>query len=291
MIRIRALLSAAIAVGGVVLALGAASADDPSVELAARRMVAERAERTLEMLDALDAAIDPGFRAARRGAARVVSGTEPPGSELRWAAEQLAAADVPAAETRRALTALNAALAAWHPSAMRLPMPLAAGELASIGAQLAGSAAAADAFAAMRLRAAQLLADLDAALEAIADGSLADAAALVASARAHHVALTAWDVELVTLPVWLGTTDEMIGAMETMVRATRSGDAPGANAAAERFAALADEAATADRALRIAMDEGGGAVTAAPLSRLSGVLSAMAATRSSVTSVREASER
>lgn len=291
MIRIRAPLSAAIAVGGVVLAFGAASADDPGAELAARRMVVARAERTLDALDALDAAIDPGFRAARRGAARVVSGTEPPGSELRRAADRLASADAPAAETRSALTALNAALGAWHPSAMPLPMPLAAGELASIGAQLAGSAAAADAFAAMRLRAAQLLADLDAALEAIADGSVTDAAELVARARAHHAALTAWEVELVTLPIWLETTDEMIGTMETMVRATRSGDAPGASAAAERFAALADEAGTADRALRIAMDEGGSAVTAAPLSRLSGVLSAMAVARSSVTSVRETSDR
>ena len=42
--------------------------------------------------------------------------------------------------------------------------------------------------------------------------------------------------------------------------------------AADEFAALADDAATADRALRIALSEGGAALLAAPLERLAAAL-------------------
>ena len=75
-----------------------------------------------------------------------------------------------------------------------------------------------------------------------------------------------------TLPVWIATTDAMITAMEQIVSATRAGDAAAASAAAEAFAALTDDAATADRALRIAIGEGGSSLTAAPLERLAAAL-------------------
>ena len=82
----------------------------------------------------------------------------------------------------------------------------------------------------------------------------------------------AWETDLPTLPVWIGTTDAMIDAVERILDATRAGDAAAARDAADEFAALADEAATADRALRIALSEGGAALIAAPLERLAAAL-------------------
>jgi hypothetical protein len=79
----------------------------------------------------------------------------------------------------------------------------------------------------------------------------------------------------VTLPVWIETTNEMIGAVERVIGATREGDATAADEAADDFAALADDAVTADRALRIAIGEAGSAVTAIALERLAASLRAV----------------
>jgi hypothetical protein len=92
-------------------------------------------------------------------------------------------------------------------------------------------------------------------------------------------------VELATLPVWLDTTAAMIGALEAIVAATESGDVAGARAAAEDFAAASQDAGPADRALRIAIGEGGSAVTAAPLGRLADVLRDVSSARLEVASI------
>ncbi len=262
----------------------------PAADLQARRLVAARAAAADAQLAELEAAIEPGLDAARRGAALVVTGDEAPGSALRLAADHLALADPIADRALMSLDALDGAVqaAGMDPAVPSLP---AAGELASIAAQLGGSADAADAFAAMRSRAEQLVSTLDEALAALEDGSLTEAETLVAEARADHDALAAWEVELVTLPVWLGTTDAMIGAMEEILAATEAGDEAAALAAAEDFAALAEEASPADRALRIAMGEGGMAVTAAPLGRLADYLRTVAAARAEVAAIGEAARR
>jgi hypothetical protein len=73
--------------------------------------------------------------------------------------------------------------------------------------------------------------------------------------------------------------------METIIAATEAGDQGSAAAAAQEFAALAEEAGPADRALRIALGEGGSAVTAAPLGRLADLLREVALTRLEVASI------
>jgi hypothetical protein len=189
------------------------------------------------------------------------------------------------------VAALEAARRAGDPAAGSLAPGPDATELASIAGQLEASAAAGGAFAEMRHRATSIGSDLEAALDALDDGDLGAAEGRVAVARAAHDAVAGWEVGFVTLPVWIETTDEMIGAVERIVEATRDGDAAAADEAAADFAAVAGDGATADRALRIALSEGGSSMTSTPLTRLAGVLSAIGELRASVASVREAAAR
>jgi hypothetical protein len=267
MIGIRSALSgiAAMALAGGVLA---PAAPNPAAGIAARRLVVERASTAIDRLDELDRLVEAAVASARRGAARVVSGAEPPGPSLTEAAAVLAGAEDAATEARRAIRAADGAQRALDPAASGSEPALAAGEVGSIGTQLEATVPAAESFAQMRRRAEALVGGLDAALEALVDGDPAEADRLATAARTDHDAISAWEVELVTLPVWIATTDALVGDVETLVAATRAGDSAAAEAAAEAFATRGEEAATADRALRIAMSEGGAAVTAPPLGRL-----------------------
>lgn len=281
------MISTVVALIGIValVPLLGAGGPDPSASIAARRLVAERAEAADAALHDLELAIAPGLDSARSGAAHVASGDEPPGSELVAAAELLATADpasVRAAETVATLEGARRAIG--HPGEPLEP-PADPGEVASIAAQLAGTAAAADEVAAMRLRADRVLVGLADALSALGTGQLAAAKAHLSGARADHEALAAWEIELVTLPVWLGTADALLGAGESILAATVAGDADAAAAAAREVEELSGEAAAADRALRIAMGEAASAVTAAPLSRLADLLRRTAETRVTVASI------
>ncbi|MGH2382634.1 MAG: hypothetical protein ACRDG7_15635, partial [Candidatus Limnocylindria bacterium] len=189
------------------------------------------------------------------------------------------AAVVPA---RRAVTALAAVYGAWRPDATRPPEPIPAGELTSIAAQLRSAGEAADAFADLRARAAGLPDVLDDVFSALERGNLDEAGRLTVGARADHDAIVAWETDLVTLPVWIETTDAMISAVEQILEATRAGDDAAAAAAAGSLVGLADDGATADRALRIALNEGGSALTAVPLERLAVVLRNLDASRAAV---------
>jgi hypothetical protein len=113
----------------------------------------------------------------------------------------------------------------------------------------------------------------------------------VTQARADHALVAAWDVAPATLPVWVETTDAMISAVEQIISASRTGDVASANAAAEAFAALAADAAAADRALRIALGEGGSALTAAPLERLAAALGGIEGVRATTAAIAAAADR
>ncbi|MDQ2673042.1 MAG: hypothetical protein M3Y40_00090, partial [Chloroflexota bacterium] len=257
---------------------------DPAVNRAARTLVLERATAADDALAALETALSPGLDAGRRGAALVVSGTEAPGAELERAGAEIAAAEEAADRARRAVEALEGArLALGEGEAVELD--LASGEVGSVAAQLESAAPAANAFARMRTLAESLVARLERVLAALEDGALADARSGLAAVRADHDALAAWEVGLVTLPVWLDTTDAMIGALESILAATESGDNDAARAAAEDFARAVEDAAPADRALRIAIGEGGSAVTAAPLARLADLLRDVSTARLAVASI------
>jgi len=287
MIGTRTLISVVAATVVVGMGLGAGG-PRPEVEIGARRLVIERADRADLALAGLQAALAPALDAARGGAARVVSGDESPGRLLREAARLIAAAEGPADDARRVVGALQEAWRAWRSAGDPLGQATDAGELGSIAAQLEASAEAADEFVAMRRRALAVTGSLHAALVALEAGDVVAAQPLVTDAREAHAAVASWAVDLVTLPVWVETSDEMIGAMERIVDATRRGDGAAAVQAANDFAALSDDGAMADRALRIAIGEGGSAVTAAPLRRLASILSAIGELRLAVASVRAA---
>lgn len=286
MIGIRAVATAALA--AAVCAGGLGAGPGPEGSLAADRLVLERALEADERLAALDAALAPALDAARRGAARIVAGDMSPADALDRAAEATGAAEPDARRAVLALERLDAARRARRPGTASSEMPSRPGELSSIAAQLSETADAGEAFAVMRRRADEVPRSLEAALTALDAADLDAAGAAVERAREHHDALREWDLVLATLPVWLETTDAMIGAVETIVAATRTGDAAAARDAAEAFAAVADEASVADRALRIAVSEGGAAVTAAALGRLADAVASVRAARAEVAAILQA---
>lgn len=278
MIGVPAAGSAGVAVLGLAVLFGP-GATDPTIEVAAERLIRERAAVAVAALDDLRDAIEPGLEAARIGAAGVLSGDEPPSPRLEGAAAQIADAEDAVTPARRGVAALAAAQGAWRPGASRPPEPIAAGELSSIATQLRSAGEAVDAFADLRARGTGLPGLLDEVLRALEAGDLDEATELAAVVRADHDAIVGWETDLVTLPVWIETTDAMITAVEQILDATRAGDDAAATEAAESFGALADGAATADRALRIALSEGGSALTAAPLERLAVALGDIDASR------------
>ncbi|HYI66763.1 MAG TPA: hypothetical protein VEW95_07570 [Candidatus Limnocylindrales bacterium] len=278
MIGIRAAASAAAAVLGLAFSLGSVTSD-PAAAFAAEQLVRARATAAVTAIVALQEAMQPGLDAARVAAAAVVGGDGPPSPLLTDAAGLVADAEGDVAPARRAVAALESARLAWHPDAAGTPQPLAAGELTSIAAQLAATGPTADTFADLRARGTGLPGVLEGALAALERGAIAEAVELTAQARADHDAIVAWETDLATLPVWIETTDAMIGAVEQILDATQAGDAAAAGEGAEKFAALSDDAATADRALRIAFSEGGASVTSAPLERLAGALRSVEAAR------------
>jgi hypothetical protein len=287
MIGTRSGFAALVATVALVPLLGTAG-PDPSATVMARRLVIARAQAADASLAALERQVEPVLEAARTGAAAVISGPDAPGAVLSTAAAELAAVAPAADSARAAVSGLNRVIAARDPGASPAPLPDGGGEVRSIAAQLEGTATAADGFVAMRLRAGRVLDALGRALAALDAGEVADAADMVAEARADHDALAAWEVELVTLPVWLEAAGAMVDAVEAIVAATRAGDAAAAAAAADAFAASSADAVTADRALRIAIGEGGAAVTAAPLGRLAEMLRGVAEARSEVAAILQA---
>ncbi len=236
-------------------------------------------------LDALRAAIQPGLDEARAAAAAVLSADDPAGPALLQAGDTLADAENAATDARMAVATLNGARDALQPGTASLPDPIAAGELSSIGAQLAAAAQAADTFLDLRRRADALPRLLDDALAALERGDPDAAAVSVAAARADLDLVSAWEAAPTSLPVWVETTDAMISAMESIVSATREGDSAAAMAAADAFSALAEDAAAADRSLRIALGEGGSALTAAPLERLAAALGGIEDTRATTAAI------
>ncbi|HSI99394.1 MAG TPA: hypothetical protein VLA59_03305 [Patescibacteria group bacterium] len=268
-----------------------AGGPDPGAALAARALVAERAVAADEALLALERAMQPALDLGRSGAARVVSGESPPGEALAAAGALLVEADALGAEAASRVRALDGARRAMDAPPAPVDPPARTGELASIGAQLEGAAPAADRFASMRLRAERLLTGLGAVVEALADGDTAAADVALAQARADHDELAAWEVDLVTLPVWVEASGALLDAAEALVAATAAGDARAAAEAADAFALQRDGAASADRALRIAMGEGGAAVTAAPLGRLADLLRRTAEARAAVAGILQSVSR
>ena len=252
--------------------LGNIGRPGPEAAAGADRLVAQRATAAGSALVTLEDRLRPALDAARVGGGRVIAGDEQPGPAFLEAAAIVTAATDAAEEARAACVELGAALRARAVEAPSLPSCPDPQELASLAGQLGTTAASGDAFAEVRRRAEHVTLALDAALRALDAGDVEAAASAMDEARSDHDAVVALELKPVTLPLWVETTNEMIGAVERVIEATRVGDAAAADEAAADFAALADDATTADRALRIAIGEGGAGVTAPALSAFAAIL-------------------
>jgi hypothetical protein len=286
MIGARPAAAAGLALIGVGLVFGqrpaVAEQAAPQDVVATHAAYRQRAEAALDALDALEAALDPGREAGRRGSARIVAGEEPPGPPLEEAAASLEAAVDEADALATSLLAVRGSTAA---DGNGPPTPVNGQDLRSIAAQLRDSAAAGEEFATMRHRAEEVPMALDAALRAIETGDTAAAAEHLAAARERHEALSAWEPGLVTLPIWLDTTDRMLDAIDELLTAIVAGDADAVRAAGEAVAAVGDQAREADVALSLAISEGGAAIARTPLERLAGVLRRLDETRRQLTAI------
>lgn len=268
----------------VVAALLGGGGRDPSALRQAEELVRDGSQTALEALDALGSALAPALDAARDGSSLVVQGDEPPGPRFVAAAEALEGAAAEADVARRAVAVLDGARLARDASAHPLSPGISAVELEAIAGDLRAVAPDADAVAEMRHRATELLERIDRALAALVDRRHDEARGEVDAARADHDALLASNVASDALPVWLETTDAMITAVTTLIDATEAGDREAAAAAAADFAALAEDAAMADRALRIAIAEGADAATRTALERVGTAISSVEELRATVAS-------
>ena len=281
MIRTRRAVTLAVALVALVAVLGPGMVR-PEVGLAADAFVVARAEDADRVLADLQGDLDAALDEGRDGAASIVAGDEPPGPKFRDSAELTLVAAATSVDVDVALAALDGARAARGPVDPPIPPGTSAPDLASIAAQLEGVAEPADEFATMRRWAAAVPVALEAALAALRNGDLSEAEAQLALAREAHDTVAGWEVDFVTLPIWIETSDATIEAVEEIVAAARAGRTAEAQRLADEFAELADEAVQADRALQIAISEGSGLVAAAPLSRLVAAKRAVDAQRAAV---------
>lgn len=280
-----------LSVATVAVALGAglgAGGTGPEAGITARHLIDERAATADAALVVLRQELTSAVEAARGGSARVVAGNEAPGPLLHEAAALVTDAGPLADEARAALAALERARFALRPDADPLPPAPDRAELGSLATQFASAGDAGDGFMELRQQAASVALATERALAALEAADTDRAAIEIEAARSAHDVVAESDLGLPTLPVWLETTGEMIGAMERIVEATRRGDPEAAEAAAAEFASLSEEGVIADRALRIAIGEGGSGVTGTPTARLASVLSQIDELRLVIGSVREA---
>jgi hypothetical protein len=284
MIGTRGAFSGAITLAMVAVGLGPGG-PRPEVALGADRLVAESARAADTALASVETTLGTVFDTAREGAAAIVAGDGVPGESLQEAAGLLLDAAALAAEAESTVRGLDAARRARDPAVEAVPPGPDSAVLGSISAQLAATIEAADRFAEMRRRAVSVPVALDAALEALGQGDLDAADDQVATAAADQDAVAAWDVDFAALPIWVEATDDTIAAVQRLLAAVRDGDTAAAERAAADFAALADEATRADRALQITISEGGGTVAAAPLSRLADARERLVTQRAAVSAV------
>ena len=222
-------------------------------------------------IDRLEAELAPALDAARMGGARVVAGQSDPAEPLASASDGLVSAAPAATELRNALARLERARAALDPGAEPLPPAPDAAQLLSIAGQLASTADAGASFAEMRRGAESVSGSVVDALDAAADGRLDEADDHLAASLAAVDAVRDLEESAPALTVWIDTADAMIGAVQELVDAVRTGDVERADAAQADFNAAAEGAAQADRALRIGLGETGNAISAVPLQRLAEV--------------------
>ena len=265
----RRLLAAAGAVAMIVVLGG--GAPRPEIARDANAAIVAAADDSLEAIGRLDAELAPALDAARMGGARVVAGESDPAEPLVSASDGLVSAAPAATELGNAIAELGRARVALNPGAERLPTAPDAEQLLSIAGQLASTADAGASFAEMRRGAESVSGSVIDALDAAADGRLDEADDHLAASLVAVDAVRDLEESAPALTVWIDTADAMIGAVQDLVDAVRTGDVERADAAQADFDAAAEGAAQADRALRIGLGETGNAISSVPLQRLAEV--------------------
>ena len=280
----RRLLAAAGAVA-LIVALGGGG-PRPEIAIGANAAIVAAADDTLDAIDRLEADLAPALDAARKGGARVVAGDADPVEPLATAADGLVAAAPAATELRNALAELERNRTAMAPGAEGLPQAPDADRLRSIAGQLASAADAGATFAEKRRGAESVSGSVADALDAAAAGRIDEADEHLAASLAAVDAVRELEESAPALSVWIDTTDAMIGAVQELVDAVRTADAERANAARAHFDAAAENAAQADRSLRIGLGETGNSISAVPLQRLAEVRVELAELEAAVTAAR-----
>lgn len=225
-------------------------------------------------LESLAAALHAALDEGRQGAALTVQTAEQPGPHLGRAGQRLEAAEPLASAARQALVRLAGdldLLGVGDPPVL----DLAAGSLASTGAQLSSSAGAADAFWSMHLATRTTLQAIAGAFAALEAGNAPGALADTGRADTSLAAVRAWGGTLDTLPVWIDTVSRLADALRQLAEATRDHDLAAAESAAALYRRAAADANRADLALAIAVAEGGGSVSATPLAAAANALRAV----------------
>jgi hypothetical protein len=272
-------VAAALVLGGI-LAMRPTGVG-PAAGVAHRAELLARSRTARDALGALTLALDGALQRARHGAAAVVSGDDAPGSEIRGAADLLEASEPTAGRVTSAMAALRGELAI---DGRRDPpvLWLGASDIGSIAAQLRGTVAPADAFARMRLATRSVLDQLQAALLALQGNDLAAATSALERADDALAAVRAWPGTLATLPLWITTADRLLAALGDVAGARARGDAAGESRALAAYRAATDDATQADRALALAIAEGGGSVLEGPKARLADALAKVQAASAAV---------
>ncbi len=288
MIRVRRLPSGAGVALGVAGALalgtllGMGSSDrGPATSVAYRAELADTARAADTTLADLAAAVDRALDAARDGAAATVSGDAAPSEAFRAAADRLVAAGPTADDAARRLVRVAGMLAIGSDNDP--PRLLVAGaDLSSIAAQLRDTAEAADAFAEMRHASRSVLDELRRALAAVTRDDRSMASEALDEAATSLAEVRAWPGALATLPFWTRTIDRLLGALREVVAARVDGDARGEREGLAAYRRAARQASRADRALAIALSEGGGAVAQPALARLADLVAKVTSARDEV---------
>lgn len=268
----------------VVLALLGGGAADPSALREADRLVRERAQAALEALDVLAAALEPALDGARDGSSLVIQGDVPPGPRLVAAAAALEGGADEADAAHAAVAAFDRARHARAPGVQPARQAVGGAELEAIAVDLRIAAPEADAAARLRYGAAAVLQRLEEALAALVDRSYDEAHDAATAARAGHDAIVRAELPSDALPLWLEATDAMISAVTRLIDANEAGDRAASAVAAADFAAVAEDAAAADRALRVAIAEGADSTTRAVVARIGAAISSVAGARAEIAS-------
>jgi hypothetical protein len=282
----RAPLAALVSILVVGLCLGLRAADpasaDPPAAAARAARLAEVAESADMALGRLSEVLEATVQDARSGAALTVAGDDPPAPPLIAAAERLEGGTDVADQAQSALRLLVATAAATAPAAALPPLNVNREAIASIASQLRAAADAANAFVERRHATDRVLRALADALAALERDDPRSAIDLVAGADAPLQLVRVWPSPPVTLALWLTTTAELLAAVRAVATATLAGDSSAEREAAARYTEAARAARGADVSLALSLSEGGAAVTAMPLRRLTDGLAELGALREAI---------